>query len=189
MSSWPTRGGRLATQPTHSSQLRPAARANGTAPGRTRRRNGRTIPASQRSSAVITLAPSTLALRPDFTYPCHPPHPHAGKPRDGSFWMSFDDFVRGFNKVYVCRLLDGAPWHQSARLNGKRTRLVASFARPPCSPSHPSPTRRVDGENSRWQALFATWPLFAVATQPAVLAHRSCALDDCRLVVSARRAP
>ena len=27
-----------------------------------------------------------------------------GKPRDGSFWMSFDDFFRAFNKVVICYL-------------------------------------------------------------------------------------
>ena len=28
-----------------------------------------------------------------------------GKPRDGSFWMSWQDFISGFNKVHVCRIL------------------------------------------------------------------------------------
>ena len=27
-----------------------------------------------------------------------------GKPQDGTFWMRFEDFCAGFNKVYVCRL-------------------------------------------------------------------------------------
>jgi len=42
-----------------------------------------------------------------------------GKPRDGSFWMTFSDFCRGFNKVYVCRLVDAKPWQQTARLVGE----------------------------------------------------------------------
>ena len=27
-----------------------------------------------------------------------------GKPRDGSFWMEWADFTKGFNKVHICRL-------------------------------------------------------------------------------------
>ena len=44
-----------------------------------------------------------------------------GKPRDSSFWMTFADFVAGFNKVYICRLADSAPWQQTARVVGEFT--------------------------------------------------------------------
>ncbi|KAL1518789.1 hypothetical protein AB1Y20_003072 [Prymnesium parvum] len=32
-----------------------------------------------------------------------------GRPRDGSFWMTFADFLHGFNKINVCRVF-GAGW-------------------------------------------------------------------------------
>jgi hypothetical protein len=35
-----------------------------------------------------------------------------GRPRDGSFWMSFEAFLSGFNKVYICYL----PNHPSATI-------------------------------------------------------------------------
>jgi len=39
-----------------------------------------------------------------------------GRPKDGSFWMTFDDFIAGFTKVYVCRVIDDS---QKAQLPGE----------------------------------------------------------------------
>ena len=41
-------------------------------------------------------------------------------PRDGSFWMDFNDFYRGFNKVHVCRLAPAPAW-QVQRVVGEWT--------------------------------------------------------------------
>ena len=41
-------------------------------------------------------------------------------PRDGSFWMDFNDFCRGFNKVHVCRLAPEPAW-QVQRVAGEWT--------------------------------------------------------------------
>ena len=43
-----------------------------------------------------------------------------GRPRDGSFWMEFNDFYRGFNKVHVCRLAPAPAW-QVQRVAGEWT--------------------------------------------------------------------
>ena len=71
-----------------------------------------------------------------------------GKPRDSStFWMSFEDFVSGFNKVHICRLVE---------------QPVAAA----CSPR----ARRVDSGDCRWQGRHAAWARRALmAPQPAVL--------------------
>ena len=40
-----------------------------------------------------------------------------GKPKDGSFWMRFDAFLAGFNKVYLC-YLPHAPTATHAHVTG-----------------------------------------------------------------------
>ena len=47
-----------------------------------------------------------------------------GRPRDGSFWMEFNDFYRGFNKVHVCRLAPAPAW-QVQRVAGEWTAETA----------------------------------------------------------------
>jgi hypothetical protein len=36
-----------------------------------------------------------------------------GKPREAeaAFWMTFEDFVSGFNKLHICRILESPTWH------------------------------------------------------------------------------
>ena len=50
-----------------------------------------------------------------------------GKPREAecAFWMPFEDFVTGFNKVHICRILSSPAWHQCPTVRSEWTRETA----------------------------------------------------------------
>ena len=96
-----------------------------------------------------------------------------GKPRDGSFWMRFEDFVVGFNKVYICRLVDSHPWKSASRLHGEFTASTAGGKLAPL----PSP-------GSAWRLnpqytleISARGTIIVAVSQPDALLDANDALD------------
>ena len=93
---------------TRTASRRPSGRASG-GPCRLSGRRA-VIPCEwiAHAPAYITRSLSTYALtHPRALRPQNQPGlatALGGKPRDGSFWMTFGDFISGFNKVNVCRL-------------------------------------------------------------------------------------
>lgn len=74
--------------------------------------------------------------------------PEVADADDGMFWISFQDFCRNFEDIYVCKLYktvaQGGPWH-------KYDSVAAARLRTPCNAHHCTqvyPERRVEGWRS-----------------------------------------